>query len=383
MKSFSYKDYNDRFEASFNRITAVYDHQQVDRIPFIAADISYWLDGENPDQCPQGYFDDPEVMTNYQMVQIKYHLEHYVDDYIPVLFPWFGTGVVPSALGCEIVFHDYGDPSVKAPILKKPEDIRTLKKPDPYKDGLMPKVLETIDYMCVHTDIPVSFTDPQGPLNIALCICGVENFFIWLYEYPELAHEIMAFCTDVFIDWVKVQKEHMGKRMAATSFPHGIVLPEAFGGIWLADDDCTVISAKHYKEFVVPYNSRILKTFGGGTIHFCGSAEHQIANFLLTDGCVGINNFCMGNFEQIYQMQAAYEDKMALMVCDFTPLDYKGYYDRLFEGLKVKGVIIASFISAEYALSGSKYVNKSRNVNDVTADVYRLLRQKCQRTEII
>lgn len=49
-------------------------------------------------------------------------------------------------------------------------------------------------------------------------------------------------------------------------------MTEGFGGVWLADDDCTQLSEEMYREFVVPYNSRILKAFVGGTIHFYGSA---------------------------------------------------------------------------------------------------------------
>lgn len=39
----------------------------------------------------------------------------------------------------------------------------------------------------------------------------------------------------------------------------------------------------------------------------------------------GINNFCMGNFEQVAKMQELFEDKIALMVCDFAPLDFDKY----------------------------------------------------------
>lgn len=283
-------------------------------------------------------------------------------------------------MGCKTVYTLNGDPAVEGTVLKKPEDIRGLKKPDPYKDGLMPMVLKTIDYMKEATDLPISFTDPQGPLNIALCICGVENLFIWMYTAPDYVHEIMTFCTEVFIDWVKVQKEHIGQRIPVTAFPHGIVLPEDYGGIWIADDDCTVISDAQYKEFVVPYNSQVLKAFGGGTIHFCGTAEHQIQNFLETEGCNGINNFCMGNFEQIYKMQEAFEDKMALMVCDFAPLKVKKYYEELFEGLNKKGTIVACFPRHGYALDEGKYACVEREKEGLTAEIYQVLEDLSRRS---
>lgn len=373
-----FERYKERFDKSYEKILHAYEYKSTDEVPFIVSDVSYWMDGENPNKIPADYFTNPETMTDYQLKKIDNHLERYEDDYIPMLFPWYGTGVIPSALGCNIQFHEHSDPSVEGTVLKRPEDIRKLSMPDPYKDGLMPKVLETIDYMKAHTDLPVSFTDPQGPLNIALCLCGVENLFIWMYEAPKYVHEIMAFSTEVFINWVKVQKKHMGRELNAGAFPHGILLPEAFGGIWLADDDCTIMSAELYKEFVVPYNATIFKAFGGGTLHFCGSAEHQLENILHTDGCTGVNNFCMGNFKQIYKMQALYEDKLALMVCDFAPLHVNTYYKELFSGLRKKGTIVASFLSEVYALNQSKYDHVARDTDILGKEVYEVFQRYCR-----
>lgn len=366
-----YDKYEKRFKNSYEKILASYQHKDVEEIPFIISDVNYWLDGANPNNIPKDYFTNPASMASYQIRKIENHLQQYDDDYIPLLFPWFGTGVVPSALGCRVIFHEYGDPSVEGAVLNKPEDIKKLSIPDPYKDGLMPRVLKTIDYMRAHSDLSISFTDPQGPLNIALNICGIENLFIWMYEAPNYIHEIMEFCTEVFIQWVKVQKKHAGEKLNSGSFPHGIVLPEGYGGIWIADDDCTIISSELYKEFVVPYNSKIFKEFGGGTIHFCGTAEHQLENFLLMDGCTGVNNFCMGNFNQIYKMQEMYRDKLALMVCDFSPINISEYYYELFKKLSKKGTILASFLSQQYALDNGKYEKVNRDLNTLGDEIYK------------
>ena len=71
----------------------------------------------------------------------------------------------------------------------------------------------------------------------------------------------------------------------------------------------------------MPYNSRVFKEFGGGVLHFCGRPEHQIENLAKTEGLVGVNNCCMGNFRQVYRMQEAFAGRIALHVCDYTPLD--------------------------------------------------------------
>ena len=48
----------------------------------------------------------------------------------------------------------------------------------------MPRVLETIRYFREHSDLPISFTDPQGPFTTALTLVGPATLFVWLYEYP-------------------------------------------------------------------------------------------------------------------------------------------------------------------------------------------------------
>ena len=353
--------YKGRISRSYEKIRDAYNHKEKGDIPVLIMDIPYWVSVMSAEEIPEKYFTDVKTMFDFQVKSIEKHMSRIDDDYIPALFPWYGTGVVPSALGCKISFQDKMDPAIESTVISEPEDIKKLEMPDPYKDGLMPRVLDCIDYMRINSDLPVSFTDCQGPLNIALSLTGVENLFVWMYEHPEHVHRLMDFCTEVLIEWIKVQKKHADQKLNTGAFPHMITLPEGFGGVYLCDDDCTVLSPKLYEEFVVPYNSRVFKAFGGGTLHFCGNAEHQLENFLKTEGITGINNFCMGNFKQIAKMQELYEDKLALMVCDFTPLYIEKYYTELFSFIKNKGTIIATFVAPELALCDGKYEFISRN----------------------
>ncbi len=370
-----FKKLEDRNKRIADKITSVYHHGNSE-IAFIIGTMNYWIDGENPGLIPDDYFKDPSVMTRFQVDRMKKHIEKFDDDFIPFLFPWYGTGVVPSALGCDVLFYPKQDPSVGSAIIREPSEIKQLHMPDPYKDGLMPRVLDTIDFMRRHTDLPVSVTDPQGPLTIAINICGVENLFVWMLTDPDRVHVLMEFCSDVLIEWIKVQKSHAGQSLDSGAWPHGILLPEGFGGVWLADDDCTQVSAELYKEFVVPYNSKVLKAFKGGTIHFCGSAPHQIDNFMAIEGITGVNNFCMGDFEQVYKMQETFEDRIALMVCDFAPINIEEYYTDLFSGLRTKGTILASYLVAGYALHNGRYEVTSQDTEKISQQLFRAIRQK-------
>lgn len=352
---------DDRIEEARQRIHDAYSHKDTGEIPVLVMDVNYWVSGEAPQLIPDDYFTNPASMLEYQLAKIDRHLAWFQDDYIPVLWPWYGTVVVPSAIGSSVLFQRGMDPAVEGRLLERPEDIRKLQAPNPLTDGLMPRVLETIRYFRQHSGLPVMFTDAQGPLNIALTLCGVENFFVWAKEEPALAHELMDYATEVLIDWLRVQKQYAGQSESNGAFPHSILLPEGFGGVCISDDDCTVVSPRMYREFVVPYNSRVFRAFGGGTLHFCGSAEHQIENFLATEGLTGINCFCMGNFKQIRHMQQRFDDRLAVMVCDFTPLDSESYYTELLADLPTKGTILATYPAAEFALEEGKYQIVSRD----------------------
>jgi hypothetical protein len=160
----------------------------------------------------------------------------------------------------------------------------------------------------------------------------------------------MDFCTTTLIEWVRLQKERAGASLEGWSFPHMIALPPGFGGVWLSDDDSTVLSPELYREFVVPYNGRVFEAFGGGTLHYCGNALHQLQNYLETPGLVGLNVWCMGEFEQIFKAQRVIGDRAAIMVCDYTPTDLETYYRDLFAGLDPRGAIVASYPAAATAL---------------------------------
>lgn len=371
-----FKKHESRISDSYQRIRSAYEHRGNADLPFIVADVNYFLSGEASHLIPDDYFTSHGTMMRYQLDKIERHMERFEDDYIPFLFPWYGTGVLASGFGSEVVFEEKMDPAVKGEVVKAPEDIATLSPPDPYKDGIMPRVLESIRYFRTHSDLPISFTDPQGPLTTALTLVGPTDFFIWLYEYPRQVHELMELCTEAYIQWMKAQKQEIGEERGRVCFPHGIVLPEEFGSVWLSDDDCVAISPEQYREFVVPYNSRIFKEFGGGTLHFCGSAEHQLESFLEIEGLTGVNNFCMGNFRQIYKMQELFKGRLALKVCDFTPLDIRGYYEDLFAGLKRGGTILGSFVAPELALNeAGKYENVSRDGEAMSAEAYSVLKE--------
>ena len=336
------------------QIAEAYRHEAAERPPVLIGDANYWITGEDPDLIPGDYFEEGAYssMLAFQLAKIEAHLARTPGDiYIPFLFPWYGTGVVPSAIGCRILFQVGEEPAVEGPVVDDPAAISRLEAPDPERDGLMPRVLGCIDHFRVNSELPISFTDNQGPLNIALNLVGLERLCVWMFERPSVVHKLMDFCTTVLIDWVRLQKERAGAPSDGGAFPHMIAIPPGFGGVWLSDDDSTVLSPDLYREFVVPYNGRVFEAFGGGTLHYCGNARHQLENYLATPGLVGLNAWCMGEFEQIFEAQRVIGERALIMVCDYTPTDMESYFSDLFANLRKRGTIVATYPSAATALN--------------------------------
>ena len=101
----------------------------------------------------------------------------------------------------------------------------------------------------------------------------------------------------------------------------------------------------------MPYNGRVFEAFGGGTLHYCGDGRHQLETHLATPGLVGLNVWCMGEFEQVFEAQRIVGRRATVMVCDYTPTEPAAYFADLFAGLDPRGAIVATYPSAVTALA--------------------------------
>jgi len=361
--------YRERIKSSKERLSLAWRGENKDRPAFVIHDVNAALFGY--DDAPDEYFE-YKSMFEYQAAKIERHMAEIPDNYIPVFHPWYSTAVLPSALGVKVRFFKGMDPAAEGGVIEEPGDINKLETPDPYTQGLMPKVLSAIDYFRKNTDAAVAVTDTQGPLNIALTLTGIEKLFIWMFEYPHAVHELMDFCTDALIQWIKVQKNHAGHKLHGDSYPHTLYLPSGYGGVSFSDDDLVVISPSQYREFVMPYNEKLLAAFGGGTVHFCGSAEHQLENLANMIGCTGVNNFMMGNLRQAYSLLKLFRGKGAIMACDYNAVDIQGQCNSLKRMLSgdPSGCVAGLFITPKTALSDDGTYIEYEGSRDELVSIY-------------
>ncbi len=333
--------------------------------PYLIYDAGYWLFGDVREHIPGDYCDeDPTSMIRHQMEGIERHVENYDDAYIPFLMPWYGTGVLASGFGVNIVFQDRMDPAVDLPPIRDVEQLKDLQPPTPNIDGLMPRVLNTIRTMRRRTDLPVGVTDCQGPLTTALQIVGYDKMIYWMHDHPQAIHGLMQTVTHALIDWVRVQKEVAGQSPEDDAYVLGIKIPSGYGGVWMSDDDCVIFGPELYREFVVPYNGQVLTAFGGGSIHYCGTATQHIENYLQTEGLTSIQNLNLDNLDEAAKMRHALAEKgIVYITADFNVGDdyIHEYYRTLFDKMGTRGLIVASYIAPAITLAGGQYADARRD----------------------
>lgn len=355
--------FNERFEKVKTKTEQVFHYKDIEFPPFIVNSAFYHLFGLHPKNIPDNYCTDPAVMTKFQEESYLDQLLKIDDDFVPYLVPWMGTSVLSSALGAKVVYPAKADPCFDPrnfPV-QNSKDVKSMELADPEKDGMMPKVLETIRYMKQNSFLPVGITDCQGPLATANQLVGYDKFIFMMYENPYVAHELMEKITESLIIWIKRQKLELGEQLTEC-FGNQQIYVGKNAGIWLSDDDAVFIDPQLYKEFVVPYNSKIFREFGGGILHYCGTANHQIENFLNTKELLGINNYCLHDIESVLELKRRIENKLVLILCDFTPLNYEKYFSTIFSNISRKGLILDSQFSPNIALTETgKYLEQFRD----------------------
>lgn len=102
------------------------------KAPMVIVDTNYWTFGDLSDEIPADHYTDPSSAFRYQINKIERHFNNIPDDaYIPFLHPWYGTGVLASGFGVNIINNPKADPSVDLPMLHYPEEIDSLSLPVP------------------------------------------------------------------------------------------------------------------------------------------------------------------------------------------------------------------------------------------------------------
>ena len=370
------RQYEARDTESMELTRRAFEFEDTKDIPFVFNTANYFSFGYSPDELPDDYYTSIQAMYDRQIGQFENHFPLIEDNYVPYLMPWYGTGVTASAFGIGINFLSKMDPTTDIADFPNPDDIDKMTMPDMNNDGLFPKVTETIRFFMENSELPVCFTDNHGPLTLAVQIIGYDKLFYWMQDYPGKIHKLMDLLSDTVIAWVTHQKKLLGQPMNHCFGNQGVYVPEGVG-VWFSDDDAVIVSGEMYREFVVPYNEKILKAFGGGIIHFCGNGNQHIENFKSMEHLRGINNFALGDWKSLLELKAGLENKAVIIACDFTHKYYDGYYKKLFveNNMSKRGLVVHSLFAPEIAAEDGKYHLLQRDDAEVAKDMTTVMKR--------
>lgn len=225
------------------RVLKAIDFEQVDRAPWVP--YSGVQTGNLLGVDAETYLKDPDKIV----AGIMKAYELYKPDGLPVVFD---IQIEAEALGCELQWAKNNPPAVKTHILDN-KNVSELKIPSK-DDGRYPIVLEAARQLVDKIGDEVAlYSLICGPFTLALHLRGTQ-FFTEMIEEPDMAHEILQFCTEV------------GKELSRLYGETGVPI------VAVVDPMVSQISPRHFKKFITPYLTDLntyVKSLGLKVTTFC------------------------------------------------------------------------------------------------------------------
>lgn len=204
--------------------------------------------------------------------------------------PNFGTIFLPAALGLEYAVFDDAYPWLTTHLTRAGIVSSALDKA--VESPMMQRAVEYISWFreLLPPEIHVYMPDTQGPFDLAHLIYG-DQLFLDMYDDPQFVHELLQFCTELYISCTLTLKKALGEPEGSCYHGHALIqgIHLNNGGVRISEDTATLISPEQIDEYVIPYDKQALDRFGGGFIHYCGKNDHLLDAYLALEGVRAIN----------------------------------------------------------------------------------------------
>ncbi len=239
-------------------------------------------------------FADPTVMLLQQFRGVSDALEAGAGQVLCVRCN-YSTAILPSQFGTELFMMDPALntlPTAK-PLAEGVDAIRALldRGAPNIRAGLGAVVFETAERFReifqrrpkLGRHVRLYHPDLQGPMDACELIWGSSIFYA-AYDEADLVQGLLRLVTEAyerFMDaWLPFEKPDDGPYRA-----HWSLMMK--GRVMLRDDSAMNFSPEMYDTFIAPYDSRLLKRYGGA-IHFCGRGDHYIDRVSEMEGLTAI-----------------------------------------------------------------------------------------------
>lgn len=199
---------------------------------------------------------------------IERYVTTFKPDFVMCAFP--DLTAEAEACGCEINMPDNALPSTTTHPIQSHENIKNLRIPDPQKDARLPVFIEATRLFSKRFTLPKTVPS-AGPFTLAAELMGVDIIARKIIKEPPLVHEVMEYSLQV------IQR-----------FNNELIKAGA-DVIGIAEPTCSLLSAKAFEKFVLPYQQRYIKSLTvPATLHICGRANHLI-ELMCKTGATGLS----------------------------------------------------------------------------------------------
>jgi uroporphyrinogen decarboxylase len=124
-----------------------------------------------------------------------------------VMSPWGCLTIEAEALGCKIKKTDEYPSIVKRSVASE-EDVKFLRVPDPYKDGRMPLVLESLNILSKQVGEHTAVIGMVcSPFLVASEIRRLQKFLMDVLTKSDFVHEILEIVTAGCVEYAKAMSE--------------------------------------------------------------------------------------------------------------------------------------------------------------------------------
>lgn len=277
---------------SRERVIAALERRQPDRVPFFECVIDERVMDALLPGCDYHQFNDWIGMDNASQNRSSWSRDNveFIDE---------EKGLFRDKWG---VIRAFGPESTPAPVegpIKRPEDLKTYTPPDPHADDVLGTVPELVERYGGKKAITAIGRDAF--FNPAF-LRGTSQFLMDMVENPKLVHELIDVCLSYDIPAMQ--------RMVAAG-----VDVVVFGDDY-ADKNSTLMSPKHFQEFILPGLKRAVDAAheaGAYVVKHTDGNIMGVIDMIVETGIDGLNPLEPQAGMDIGHIKEKYGDRIALV----------------------------------------------------------------------
>ena len=236
-----------------------------------------------PDRVPMIFFPEWDFLADFAGVTVRtllnsVDLQIETNEKFKARFPGVYAAVSiyepyasAQAFGCPVSDQENEIPAVKNPIIDHPNEIQSLKVPDPWEAEGTRDWLKKIEYGR-EVGVVAAGNGEFGPFEVAGQIYGYDRLILHMIKRPDIMHALLEktteFQTNFFKEWAKV----LGGTATITL---------------IADHVSGFMNRKLIEEFFEPYHTKLvngLKGYSGGMLYHSENRSGHIIDKIGTWG---------------------------------------------------------------------------------------------------